>query len=71
VSYEPPESAADVIEALERISPKQRAAVILHRYAGYPVKDVARIIGSTPAAVRVHLSAGRRRLRELLGDADG
>jgi RNA polymerase sigma-70 factor (ECF subfamily) len=71
VSYESPGSAVEVFEALRRISPKQRAAVVLHHYAGYPVKDVARIIGSTPAAVRVHLSAGRRRLRELLGDDDG
>lgn len=71
LSYEPPESAAEVFDALARISPKQRAAVVLHHYAGYPVRDVARIIGSTPAAVRVHLSAGRRRLRELLGDDDG
>jgi RNA polymerase sigma-70 factor (ECF subfamily) len=70
-SREPPESASEVFEALRRISPKQRAAVLLHHYAGYPVKDVARIIGSTPAAVRVHLSAGRRRLRELLKDDDG
>jgi RNA polymerase sigma-70 factor (ECF subfamily) len=69
--YEPPGSASDVVEALRQISPKQRAAVLLHHYAGYPVKDVAKIIGSTPAAVRVHLSAGRRRLRDLLGDEDG
>jgi RNA polymerase sigma-70 factor, ECF subfamily len=69
-SYEPPGPATEVFEALRRISPKQRAAVLLHHYAGYPVKDVATIIGSTPAAVRVHLSAGRRRLRDLLGDDD-
>jgi len=32
---------------------------------------VASIIGSTPAAVKVHLLRGRRRLRELLKENDG
>jgi RNA polymerase sigma-70 factor (ECF subfamily) len=58
------------MEALRVLPRKQRAAVVLHHGAGYPVRDVARIIGSTPAAVRVHLSRGRRRLRELLGGDD-
>jgi DNA-directed RNA polymerase specialized sigma24 family protein len=44
--------------------------VVLHHGAGYPVREVAAIIGSTPAAVRVHLSRGRRRLRDLLGGDD-
>jgi RNA polymerase sigma-70 factor (ECF subfamily) len=57
--------------ALARLSPKQRAAVVLHHYAGYPVRDVARIIGSTASAVGVHLHRGRRRLRELLEEDDG
>jgi RNA polymerase sigma-70 factor (ECF subfamily) len=57
-------------EALARLSPKQRAAVVLHHYAGYPVRDVARIIGSTSSAVGVHLHRARDRLRRLLEDND-
>jgi RNA polymerase sigma-70 factor (ECF subfamily) len=57
-------------EALARLSPKQRAAVVLHHYAGYPVRDVARIVGSTPSAVGVHLHRARERLRRLLEDND-
>lgn len=59
-----------LIEALGRLPVKQRASVVLHHGAGYPVREVAAIIGSTPAAVRVHLSRGRRRLRDLLGGDD-
>jgi len=70
VSYEMEEPARDLVVALAVLSEKQRAAVILHDAVGHPSKDVARIIGSTPAAVRVHLMWGRRRLRELLGDDD-
>jgi RNA polymerase sigma-70 factor, ECF subfamily len=61
----------ELIEALRRLPSKQRASVVLHHGAGYPVREVAAIIGSTPAAVRVHLSRGRRRLRDLLGGDDG
>jgi RNA polymerase sigma-70 factor (ECF subfamily) len=71
VSYEIEEPARDLVVALSELSEKQRAAVVLHDAAGYPAKDVAEIIGSTPAAVRVHLMRGRRRLRELLKDDDG
>ena len=67
---EPEEPLTDLLAALRVLSPKQRAAIVLHHYAGYPVRDVAGILGSTSAAVRVHLSQGRKRLRGLL-EADG
>jgi RNA polymerase sigma-70 factor, ECF subfamily len=69
-AYEDAEPLTDVLAALAKLSPKQRAAVVLHHYAGYPVKEVAEIVGSTSAAVKVHLNRGRNRLRELLGDTD-
>lgn len=67
-SYEMEEPARELVAALRRLSPKQRAAVVLHHAAGYTVKEVARIIGSTPGAVKIHLLRGRRRLRELVED---
>lgn len=70
-SYEIPDETAELLAALPQISPKQRAAIVLHHHAGYSLKEVADIIGSTPAAVGVHLHRGRKRLRELLGDDDG
>jgi RNA polymerase sigma-70 factor, ECF subfamily len=68
--YEPSELPLLLREALARLSPKQRAAVVLHHYAGYPVRDVARIIGSTKSPVGVHLHRARERLRRLLEDHD-
>ncbi len=67
VAYDIPEPADELIAALAHLSPKQRACVVLHHYAGYPVKEIATIVGSTAAAVRVHLSQGRKRLRTILG----
>lgn len=69
-SYEMTDAALDVFKALGRLSPKQRAAVLLHHYADLPVREVAFLLGSSSAAVRVHLSAGRRRLRQFLEDQD-
>jgi RNA polymerase sigma-70 factor, ECF subfamily len=69
-SYEMEEPARDLIVALGALSERQRASVVLHDAAGYPSKEVARIIGSTEVAVRVHLVRGRRRLRELLQEDD-
>jgi RNA polymerase sigma-70 factor (ECF subfamily) len=70
-SYEMEEPARDLVVALSTLSEKQRASVVLHDAAGYPAREVARIVGSTEAAIRVHLMRGRRRLRELLKDDDG
>jgi len=70
VSDESPDRRLDLLAALSKLSPKQRGAVILHHYAGYPVKEVAATLGSTSAAVRVHLLRGRKRLRELLEEHD-
>jgi RNA polymerase sigma-70 factor (ECF subfamily) len=69
-TYEMEEPARDLLDALMRLSPHQRAAVVLHHAAGYRVKEIAAILGSTPAAVRVHLSRARKRLRALLEEAE-
>lgn len=65
-AYEMEEPARELVEALARLPQKQRASLVLHDAIGYPAREVAAIIGSTPAAIRVHLMRGRRRLRELL-----
>jgi RNA polymerase sigma-70 factor, ECF subfamily len=57
-----------LVAALRRLSPKQRGSVLLHHYAGHSIRETAAILGSTSAAVRVHLSQGRKRLRSLLED---
>ena len=65
----PPETV-DLVKALANLSPKQRASIVLHHYAGYTTRETADIIGSTAGAVGMHLARGRSRLREALGDED-
>jgi RNA polymerase sigma-70 factor (ECF subfamily) len=69
-TYEIEGSARELVDALQRLSPKQRTSVVLHHAAGYPLREVAAIIGSSPGAVKVHLLRGRRRLRELLQEEE-
>jgi RNA polymerase sigma-70 factor, ECF subfamily len=69
-SYDLPDSIDHVIAALGSLSPNQRLAVVLHDYADRPVSEVAATIGASRATVHVHLSKGRKRLRDLLEDDD-
>jgi RNA polymerase sigma-70 factor, ECF subfamily len=66
----PNAAVPDLVRALRGLSPKQRLAVVLHDYADRPTDEVAEVLGSSRATVRVHLSQGRRRLRELLEERD-
>lgn len=63
-----PEPLVDLLDAMRRLTPAQRAAVYLHYRVDMPVKEIARLLDTTGAAVRVNLMRGRRRLAELLGE---
>jgi RNA polymerase sigma-70 factor (ECF subfamily) len=60
----------ELFDAMRTLSPGQRAAVFLRYQADLPVAEVARLMGTSSAVVRVHLMRGRRRLAELLGGED-
>lgn len=67
-SYEPQLADGRVMAAVSQLPERQRAAVLLHYYADRPVKETARILGTSPAAIGVHLFRARKRLAELLDD---
>ena len=69
-TYGLPEPVFHVIKALDGLSPNQRLAVVMHDYADRPTDEIASLLGVTKATVHVHLSKGRRRLRNLLEDSD-
>jgi RNA polymerase sigma-70 factor (ECF subfamily) len=52
--------------ALDRLSPAQRAAVVLHDFLGLSTAEAAGRLNCAPATLRWHLSAARARLRALL-----
>lgn len=59
-------TAIDVQAALQVLSPKQRACVVLHYLADWPVSDVAEALGCREATVRVHLHRARGALAGVL-----
>jgi RNA polymerase sigma-70 factor (ECF subfamily) len=63
----PPPELSGLIDALRRLSPNQRAAIVLRHVLDLDVSEVARRMGTAAPTVRVHIHRGRKRLRELLG----
>ena len=69
-----PFDVQEILAALARLSPNQRAAVLLHDEEGFTGPEVGRLLGMSAATVRVHLFRGRKHLRALLSteeDSDG
>lgn len=62
---EAPDSA--VLDAVMALPRKYREAVYLHYYEGYSVREIAKLLGRSEAAVSAHLSRGRKSLRTTLG----
>jgi RNA polymerase sigma-70 factor (ECF subfamily) len=56
--------------ALARLSPQQRAAVLLVHANGWTYADAADALGCGVSTLRNHLDRGMRRLRELMGDGN-
>lgn len=58
----------DVLRALEKLPPRQRAAVGLYYYAQLSSVEIAEIFGIADSSVRFHLMQARRRLERSLAD---
>ena len=68
VQSEAPEQGrmACALDAVMRLPASLRIAIYLRYYEEYEVRDIARALGCTEAAVAARLSRGRRRLRGML-----
>jgi RNA polymerase sigma factor (sigma-70 family) len=56
----------DLEAAIRRLSPQQRAAVVLHYFEDRPLPEVASLLGCSHATAKVHVFKARRRLAGLL-----
>ena len=61
-----PSRDLDLEEAMRRLTPMQRAIVVLYYFEDRPTNEIVQILGMEPSTVRVHLTRARRRLAELL-----
>lgn len=62
--------ALDLYHALGSLPPVQRAAIILHYYAGLNSAEIAVATGLPSSTVRFHLMLARKALRKALADVD-
>jgi RNA polymerase sigma factor (sigma-70 family) len=65
------EERSRIDQALVRLTPRQRAAVVLTELLGYGSAEAGRILGVRDVTVRALASQGRATMREVLGGIDG
>lgn len=53
-------------DAVQKLSVPYRTVVVLFYYEDFPVREISRITGDTPATVRKQLSRAREQLKQLL-----
>lgn len=56
-----------LLQAIEGLPPKQRAAVVLRYYEDQSDEEIAEVLDCSPATVRSHLSRARNHLKEAIG----
>lgn len=64
------EAVLDLMRELRRLSPTERGVLVLRDAYGYSTAETARMLRISDIAVRVHLHAARRRLRDRLGEVE-
>jgi RNA polymerase sigma factor (sigma-70 family) len=60
-----------IVRALGRLTPRQRAALVLMDLVGFSSEEAADALGVRPSTVRVLAARGRAIVRRQMGDPDG
>ena len=53
-------------KALEQLSEKEKAVIILHYFEDLSIKEIASILQSPPGTIKYYLSLGRNHLKSIL-----
>ena len=65
------ETILSVRDAIERLPPRQRTAVLLFHFQDFSQRDAATVMGVSEEAFESMLARARRQLKRLIGDSDG
>ena len=61
----------EILNALSRLSPRQRAVIVQRYYLGMSEREMSLALDAAPGTVKWLLNAARGRLRQLLGQKGG
>ena len=61
----------EILDALSKLSPRQRAVIVQRYYLDMSEREMARTLDAAPGTVKWLLNAARERLRHLLGQEGG
>jgi RNA polymerase sigma-70 factor (ECF subfamily) len=64
------QGVAELLDLARRLTSSQRRAFVLRDVLGFSGRDAARLMGTSEVAVRVHLHAARKRMRDALREAE-
>lgn len=53
-------------DAIDQLSPKQKAVFMLNRYQGLQIKEITEVLGMAEGTVKIHLHRAVRKLQTLL-----
>jgi RNA polymerase sigma-70 factor (ECF subfamily) len=70
-SAESEELMQKILEAAQKLSPRQRKAFTLFHYGGLSLKEVAEIMGCAVGTIKAHLNRATSKMRVLLEDVAG
>ena len=65
VELEQKDSVQQVIRLIDRLPGQQQTALRMKHIDGLEVDEIAALIGSSPETVRMNLSRGRKRIRDM------
>lgn len=57
----------EIADALNRLPPEIKEVILLFYYQGYPINEIAQMLGQPEGTVSSRLSRGRKRLQQILG----
>ena len=70
--YEPdreiPEVRPEILSAVKRLSPRQRAVIVLTYWEDLPLDEIAGVLKMSEGSVKQHLARARSKLRKVLDD---
>lgn len=59
-----------LLALVQALPARYREVIFLRYYEGYEVKEIAALLGRSPALVSTHLKRGREKLRNMLGGTE-